>query len=114
MTEIAIYEVRGGVVEDQYRSLVNPGRNIPRRIAVLTGISNDMVSSAPPLDHIAADVLERLEGWTAEQSMEKTGGIYKCLLEVFGLALAEDIPISRAADSMARLHITEARRVQDV
>ena len=62
MTEIAIYEVRGGVVEDEYRSLVNPGRNIPRHIAVLTGISNDMVSSAPFFDHIAADVLERLEG----------------------------------------------------
>jgi len=62
MTEIAIYEVRGGVVEEGYRSLVNPGRNIPRHIAVLTGISNDMVSSAPFFDQIAADVLERLEG----------------------------------------------------
>ena len=47
MTEIAIYEVRSGVVEDVYRSLVNPGRTIPRRIAALTGISDDMVSSAP-------------------------------------------------------------------
>ena len=29
LTDIAIYEVRGGVVEDEYRSLVNPGRTIP-------------------------------------------------------------------------------------
>jgi DNA polymerase III epsilon subunit family exonuclease len=62
MTDIAIYEVRGGVVEDEYRSLINPGRTIPSQIEVLTGITNGMVSSAPFFDHIAADVLERLEG----------------------------------------------------
>jgi len=62
LTDIAIYEVRGGVVEDEYRSLVNPGRTIPSHIEVLTGITNRMVSPAPFFDHIAADVLERLEG----------------------------------------------------
>ena len=62
MTDIAIYEVRGGVVEEEYRTLVNPGRTIPPHIEVLTGISNRMVSSAPFFDHIATDVLERLEG----------------------------------------------------
>ena len=62
MTEIAIYDVREGVVSDEYRSLVNPGRTIPRQIEALTGISNRMVASAPFFDHIATDVLERLEG----------------------------------------------------
>ena len=62
MTELAIYEVRAGVVADEYRSLLNPGRNIPRHVAALTGISNRMVASAPFFDHIATDVLERLEG----------------------------------------------------
>lgn len=62
MTDIAIYEVRGGVIGDVYRSLLNPGRRIPRHIEALTGISNRMVSSAPFFDHIAEDVLERLEG----------------------------------------------------
>ena len=88
ITEIAIYEVRGGVVEDGYRSLVNPGRTIPRHIAVLTGISNGMVSSAPFFDHIAADVLERLEGrifvahnmrfdwgWVSQQLAEAVGEV---------------------------------------
>ncbi len=88
MTEIAIYEVQGGVVEDGYRSLVNPGRNIPRHIAVLTGISNNMVSSAPFFDQIAADVLERLEGrvfvahnvrfdwsWVSRQLAESVGEV---------------------------------------
>ena len=61
MTDIAVYKVCGGVVEEEYRSLVNPGRSIPPRIEVLTGISNRMVASAPFFDHIATDVLERLE-----------------------------------------------------
>jgi len=58
-------------------------------------------------------VYGELEGWTAEQSMEKAGGIYKCLLEAFGLALAEDIPTSRAADNMARQRIAEVRQGRD-
>ena len=62
MTEIAIYEVRRGVVVDEYRSLVNPGRTIPSHIEVITGISNGMVSSAPFFEHVATEVLERLEG----------------------------------------------------
>ncbi len=62
ITEIAIYVVRDGVVADEYHTLVNPGRMIPPRIEVLTGISNDMVSPAPYFDQIAPDILERLEG----------------------------------------------------
>lgn len=62
LTDIAIYEVRDGAVEDEYRSLINPGRMIPSHIEALTGITNGMVSSAPFFDHIAADVVERLEG----------------------------------------------------
>jgi len=58
-------------------------------------------------------VYGELEGWTAEQSMEKAGGIYECLFEVLGHALAEDIPTSQAADITARQRIAEARRVRD-
>ena len=58
------------------------------------------------------NVYGELKSWTAEQSMEKAGGIYECLLEVFGHALAEDIPTSQAADIMARRRIDEARRVR--
>ena len=58
-------------------------------------------------------VYGELEGWTAEQSMEKAGGIYGCLLQVLGHALAENIPTSQAADNLARQHIAEARRLRD-
>jgi glutamate dehydrogenase/leucine dehydrogenase len=54
-------------------------------------------------------VYGELNGWTTEQSMEKAGGIYETLFQVLGHALAEDIPTSQAADSMARQHIAEAR-----
>ena len=60
ITEVAIYEIRDGVVADEYRTLVNPGRGIPPRIAALTGITNDIVSSAPYFDQIAPAILERL------------------------------------------------------
>ena len=86
MTEIAIYEVRCGVVEDEYRSLVNPGRTIPRHIEVLTGISNRMVSSAPFFDHIASDVLERLEGriFVAHNARFDWGWVSRQLAEAIG------------------------------
>ena len=58
-------------------------------------------------------VYGELEGWTTEQSMEKAGGIYETLFQVLGHALAEDIPTSQAADSMARQRIVEARQVRD-
>ncbi len=86
MTEIAIYEVRCGVVEDEYRSLVNPGRTIPRHIVALTGIGNDMVSSAPFFDHIAADILERLEGriFVAHNARFDWGWVSRQLAEAIG------------------------------
>ncbi len=86
VTEIAIYEVCGGVVDGEYRSLVNPGRTIPRHITVLTGISNRMVSSAPFFDHIAADVLARLEGriFVAHNVRFDWGWVSRQLAEAIG------------------------------
>ena len=59
------------------------------------------------------NVYGELKGWTSEESMEKAGGIYECLLQIFGNALREDIPTSQAADNMARRRIGEARRLRD-
>ena len=86
MTEIAIYDVRSGLVEEGYQSLVNPGRTIPRRIVSLTGISNRMVSSAPFFDHIAAAVLERLEGriFVAHNARFDWGWVSRQLAEAIG------------------------------
>lgn len=62
ITEVAVVEVRDGVIADDFRTLVNPGRSIPPRIAVLTGIDDGMVAGAPPFDEVAQELLGRLEG----------------------------------------------------
>ncbi len=62
ITEVAIVSVVDGVVQEEWSSLVNPGRSIPDRIRMLTGISNEMVRDAPSFSQLAGEVLERLEG----------------------------------------------------
>lgn len=62
ITEVAVVEVRNGIVGDTFRTLVNPGRSIPTRISRMTGISDEMVSGAPYFDHVADEVLRRLRG----------------------------------------------------
>lgn len=62
ITEIAIVEVRNGIVGEGFRTLVNPGRSIPPRISRLTGITDEMVVRAPYFDHVADEILRRLEG----------------------------------------------------
>jgi DNA polymerase III epsilon subunit family exonuclease len=60
--EIAIVEVRGGAIVDEFQTLLNPGHAIPREITALTGIAPHMVHEAPYFDHIADEVASRLEG----------------------------------------------------
>ena len=49
ITEIGAVRVRGGQVLGEFQTLVNPGAPIPPFIAVLTGITDAMVASAPGL-----------------------------------------------------------------
>ncbi len=62
ITEIAVVEVRGGRVVDEYQSLVNPGRSIPPMVTRITGITGPMVVDAPYFEHIAPEVQRRLRG----------------------------------------------------
>jgi DNA polymerase-3 subunit epsilon len=62
MIEIAIVEVRGGSVVDQYETLLNPGQRLPSEISALTGITAEMIAGAPYFDHVAGEVAERLAG----------------------------------------------------
>ncbi len=86
ITEVAIYEVRDGVVAGEYRTLVNPGRGIPPRIAALTGITNDIVSSAPYFDQIAPDLIERLRDrvFVAHNARFDWGFVSQQLAEAIG------------------------------
>ena len=58
------------------------------------------------------NVYGEIQGWTAEQSREKTGAIYDTLLRIFERAKSEGIPTSVAADRLAQQRIIEARELQ--
>ncbi|WP_115686556.1 3'-5' exonuclease [Cupriavidus taiwanensis] len=46
-TEIAVLLVRNGQIVDRFQSLMNAGKHIPADVVRLTGITNEMISSAP-------------------------------------------------------------------
>jgi DNA polymerase-3 subunit epsilon len=56
ITEVAIFVHDGEKVIDTFHSLVNPEMEIPRFITGLTGITNEMVASAPLFSEIAEDI----------------------------------------------------------
>jgi DNA polymerase III epsilon subunit-like protein len=53
LIELGAYRIRGGRIVDKFVSLVNPEIPIPRFVASLTGISNDMVKHAPVFANVA-------------------------------------------------------------
>src|ERR1700712_5536904 len=50
ITEIGAVKVRGGEILGEMQTLVRPGTAIPAFIAVLTGITDAMVATAPRLE----------------------------------------------------------------
>jgi DNA polymerase-3 subunit epsilon len=62
ITEVGAVRVRAGVVEGTFQTLVHPGEAIPPFIAVLTGITDAMVASAPRIDTVVPAFLEFARG----------------------------------------------------
>lgn len=62
ITEIGAVKVRGGEVLGEFQTLVNPHADIPAFIAVLTGITNSMVATAPSIDSALPAFLEFAQG----------------------------------------------------
>ncbi len=62
VTEIGAVKVQHGEVIDTFQTLLNPERNIPRRITQLTGITPAMVMDAPRFADIADQFWDFLEG----------------------------------------------------
>ncbi len=58
ITEICMVRLRGEEILDKYTSLVDPQMLIPDFITSLTGIDNEMTSSAPLFEEIAQDILD--------------------------------------------------------
>jgi DNA polymerase-3 subunit epsilon len=62
ITEIGAVKVRGGEVQGEFHSLVNPGTSIPPFIQVLTGITDAMVAASPAVAAMLPAFLEFAHG----------------------------------------------------
>lgn len=55
--EIGAIKVRGGECLGTFHTFVDPGRDIPAQITVLTGLTTAMVRPAPAIQHVLPDLL---------------------------------------------------------
>jgi len=62
ITEFGAFKLVGGEVIDQFSTLVNPGRPIEPFVVRLTGITDRMVSDAPPISDVMPRFEEFVEG----------------------------------------------------
>lgn len=62
ITEIALIRFEDGIEVSRWQTLVNPEVSIPSFIQQLTGISNDMVQSAPTFKQLAGELLDHIDG----------------------------------------------------
>lgn len=63
-TEVAAVKLENGQIVDRYQSLMNAGIYVPVFITELTGITNAMVRSAPPIDHVMRELHSFVDGRT--------------------------------------------------
>ena len=62
ITEIGAVRMSVGQIRAEFSTLVNPGRAIPPDIVALTGITDEMVTAAPPQAAALASFLDFAEG----------------------------------------------------
>jgi DNA polymerase-3 subunit epsilon len=62
ITEIGAVRVHAGTTIAEFGSLVNPGAPVPQAITELTGISDQMLASAPPVAAVLPGLLAFAEG----------------------------------------------------
>jgi DNA polymerase-3 subunit epsilon len=58
LTEVAAARYRGGELTGTFRTFVRPDQRIPPFIAALTGITDEMVATAPPTGSVLPSLLE--------------------------------------------------------
>jgi DNA polymerase-3 subunit epsilon len=56
--EVALVRFRDGEIGEQFSTLINPEKRIPKFISTLTGITDEQVSDAPPFSSIAPQIEE--------------------------------------------------------
>ena len=60
ITEIAAVRIKNKKIVDEFQTLVNPKQRIPSFITRLTGITNDMVREAEPIEKVLPSFLDFL------------------------------------------------------
>jgi DNA polymerase III subunit epsilon len=61
ITEVCIYLHDGKTVTGKYETLIKPGQAIPHYIQAMTGITNEMVATAPPFEDVAEHIYNLLQ-----------------------------------------------------
>ncbi len=61
IVEISAVKIRGGVVVDEFSTLVNPGMSIPYYASQVNGITDDMVEDAPQITVALEEFLSFIE-----------------------------------------------------
>lgn len=58
LIEIGAVKVRGGIIGESFHSYVYPGRKLEARITELTGITDEMLEDAPPIEDVLPKLME--------------------------------------------------------
>jgi DNA polymerase III subunit epsilon len=98
ITEIGAVKVRGGEPLGEFATLVNPGERIPPYITVLTGITEAMVTPAPPIEAVLPAFLEFAHDavWVAHNAPYDTGFL-KAACRAHGYPWPKPIVLDTAA-----------------
>ena len=62
ITEVGVVKCRAGEVLGEFATLVNPGRSVPAAVSSVTGITDHMVASRPPIEAVLPALVEFLRG----------------------------------------------------
>jgi DNA polymerase-3 subunit epsilon len=62
ITEVGACKVRMGEVQGTFQTLVDPGEPVPAFIRLLTGISDELLAEAPPIEAVLPSFLEFIGG----------------------------------------------------
>ena len=111
--EVGVVLLDGGVVVEQWSSLVDPGRRIPPSIEAFTGITNEMVVGAPTFAEIRDEVRRRLDGrlFVAHNARFDYGFVrneFRRLGERFAAPLLCTVRLSRALHDAPGRHNLDA------
>ncbi len=90
--EIGAVKIHHGEVVDRFSSFVKPTKNLPPKITNLTGITNEMVTSAKPIQHVLPQFMDFLgDGIFVAHNAGFDSGFIRRDCEKLGLAFDNSV-----------------------